>query len=125
MSPLIACVVSGECVECRDELVKDCRESGLPLPTGKVIAIPESWAGYRCPHRGEKFRLDFLPLQSESADKILAASISWEDEDLDDVEAPDGWMNLDATKNIGYPAREQGRYGSHPSHDGFDDESEP
>jgi hypothetical protein len=33
--------------------------------------------------------------------------------------------NLDATKNRGYPAREEGRYGSYPSHDGFDDESEP
>jgi hypothetical protein len=125
MAPLIASVVSGECVECRDQLLKDCRESGLPLPTGKVITVPESWAGYRCPHPGEKFRLDFLLQQSESADEILAASISWEDEDLEDLEAPDGWMNLDATKNIGYPAREQGRYGSHPSHDGFDDESEP
>lgn len=32
---------------------------------------------------------------------------------------PDG---LDATKGIGYPAREVGRYGSHPQHDGSDDE---
>jgi len=33
--------------------------------------------------------------------------------------------NIDATKNYGFPARESGRYGSHPSHDGFDDESKP
>lgn len=26
---------------------------------------------------------------------------------------------------VGYPAREQGRYGSHPSHDRFDGDSEP
>jgi hypothetical protein len=32
--------------------------------------------------------------------------------------------NLDATKNIGYVVREMGKYGSHPSHDGFNDESE-
>ena len=31
--------------------------------------------------------------------------------------------NLDATKLYAHPYREQGRYGSHPSHDGFDDES--
>ncbi len=31
--------------------------------------------------------------------------------------------NLDRTKNIGYVAREFGKYGTHPSHDGFDDES--
>jgi len=32
---------------------------------------------------------------------------------------------LDRTKNYGFPAREQGRYGSHSAHDGFDDESGP
>lgn len=32
---------------------------------------------------------------------------------------------LDSTKNYGFPCRENGRYGSHPSHDGFDDESSP
>jgi len=42
-----------------------------------------------------------------------------------EVENPSWWNNLDATKNYGYPAREAGRYGSHPSHDGFDDESKP
>ncbi len=31
--------------------------------------------------------------------------------------------NLDVTINIGYPVRETGKYGSHPGHDGFDDES--
>jgi hypothetical protein len=41
------------------------------------------------------------------------------------VEVERWWDNLDATKNRGYPAREEGRYGSYPSHDGFDDESEP
>ena len=42
-----------------------------------------------------------------------------------EVERPAWWDNLDATKNCGYPAREEGRYGSYPSHDGFDDESKP
>jgi hypothetical protein len=31
----------------------------------------------------------------------------------------------DRTRNIGYVARENGRYGSHPLHDGFDDEAGP
>ncbi len=57
------------------------------------------------------------PTQGAEADPDIA--------DADMVEAPDGWNNLDATKGMGYPARESGRYGSHPSHDGFDDESEP
>ncbi len=42
-----------------------------------------------------------------------------------EVERPSWWDNLDSTKNHGYPAREEGRYGSYPSHDGFDDESKP
>lgn len=33
--------------------------------------------------------------------------------------------NLDATKLYAHPYRERGRFGSHPSHDGFDDESSP
>ena len=32
---------------------------------------------------------------------------------------------MDATRDMGYPAREQGRYGSHPAHDAFHDESQP
>lgn len=31
----------------------------------------------------------------------------------------------DRTRGYGYPARENGRYGSHPMHDGFDDEAGP
>lgn len=33
--------------------------------------------------------------------------------------------NLDVTKPYAHPYREQGRFGSHPSHDGFGDESGP
>jgi hypothetical protein len=33
--------------------------------------------------------------------------------------------NLDVTKPYAHVYRETGRYGSHPSHDGFDDESGP
>jgi hypothetical protein len=33
--------------------------------------------------------------------------------------------NLDATRLYAHAYREQGRFGSHPSHDGFDDESSP
>lgn len=50
---------------------------------------------------------------------------SLRDKGESDIERPAWWDNLDATKNRGYPAREDGRYGSYPSHDGFDDESKP
>ena len=42
-----------------------------------------------------------------------------------EIEDPEWRHNLDATKGIGFPAREEGHYGSHPAHDGFDDESQP
>jgi hypothetical protein len=32
---------------------------------------------------------------------------------------------LDRTRGYGHLSRENGRFGSHPSHDGFDDESKP
>jgi hypothetical protein len=32
---------------------------------------------------------------------------------------------MDATRGMGFFARENGRFGSHPIHDGFDDESGP
>lgn len=32
---------------------------------------------------------------------------------------------LDATRRYAHPYREQGKFGSHPSHDSFDDESQP
>ena len=50
---------------------------------------------------------------------------SLRDKGESDIERPSWWDNLDATKDRGYPAREEGRYGSYPSHDGFDDESKP
>jgi hypothetical protein len=125
MGTLIARVISDGCTECRDQLLEDCRDSALPPPTSNLIVVPESWADHRCPHPGGQFQLDFLPQESESVGEISGESIGWDDEGLGDVEAPDGWMNIDATKNICYPAREQGRYGSHPTHDDFDDESEP
>ena len=40
-------------------------------------------------------------------------------------EGPVHSPNLDATKDYAHAFRERGSFGSHPSHDGFDDESSP
>ena len=52
-----------------------------------------------------------------------------EQDEFDEMDAPVIDTRMDATKNIGYPAREwpctTQRYGSHPMHDPFDDESSP
>ncbi len=81
-----------------------------------------------CRHLVRAFKIAHLnrPAIRDSVDSdgdLSAESMRWKGED--EIEAPEWWNNLDATKNIGYPVRDEGRYGSHPSHDGFDDESEP
>lgn len=53
-----------------------------------------------------------------------------DDEDIENYEDHDeDWLpwekNIDATRLYAHSYREEGKYGSHPGHDGFDDESEP
>ena len=48
-----------------------------------------------------------------------------ESDDKSKEEVASKEKNLDATKGYAHPYREDGKYGSHPSHDGFDDESNP
>lgn len=52
-------------------------------------------------------------------DKVTRDDEFDEDDDGVDFLQP----SLDASKNIGYPCRETGKYGSYSAHDGFDDES--
>jgi hypothetical protein len=117
---LRAQVVLNNCSECRDKLLLECRDFGLPLPRDEYILVPEHWAVHECPHTQDglvlRFGLAAVPDQTEIEVEV--------DLGLDGEEF-EGWNDLDATKGIGYPAREEGRYGSYPSHDGFDDESEP
>jgi hypothetical protein len=83
--------------------------------------------------RKEMLRLEAQPLATGSqARAVLEVEVQapmpkesqrWKNKQ--EIENPEWRHNLDATKDIGYPAREEGRYGSHPAHDGFDDESKP
>jgi hypothetical protein len=128
METLRARVVLADCAECRDHLLAACQELGLPLPTGVIVIVPKDWANYQCPHSGGQFQLDFPYGESDPADSYDGVSgelMCWESEHPMQVETPKSRINLDATKNIGYPVRERGRYGSHASHDRFDDESKP
>ncbi len=89
----------------------------------------------RCPFRTRKptkveKRAGLLLAASQQISRALrppssASPGSLRYKDKAEIEPPPWSNNLDATKNIGYPVREAGRYGSHPSHDAFDDESEP
>jgi hypothetical protein len=119
-------VVLDNCKECRNELLWDCQESGLPAPISEIFLVPERWVSHECHHSEGEFALKIEDPElgrTEIEPEKDAESMRWKEEE--EIEAPDWCNNLDATKDIGYPVRETGRYGSHPSHDGFDDESEP
>jgi hypothetical protein len=122
MKSVCAKVIGWDCDECRDALLLECREFGLPEPIKEIILVPERWISHRCPHGKIGITLNVVePMERDDKDDDREAVRA----DVEEVEAPDGWLNLDATRGIGYPAREQGRYGSHPSHDRFDGDSEP
>lgn len=112
-------VIQDDCEECRNELLEEARSlGGLPL-SGEVVLIPEHWLDAACVHGrlGLRFELD----EAAGSASQLEASARESDEDLG-TQHPDRAM--DATRNIGYPVREHGPYGSHPMHDGFNDESD-
>ncbi len=126
MGTLTARVVAFGCIQCRDLLLDDCRKFNLPLPIGEFIVVPEEWAYFRCPHMKHGFMLAFGCTQTGSAegrDEVAVALARREDGV--EVAPPEWWNNLDASKNIGYPVREEGRYGSYPSIDAYGDESDP
>lgn len=116
------------CEICFAMLKEHCKRSGLPEPDDTEFKVPRRWLLYVCPHVEDGFVLTELPSPQESSvahahqgDEQISAR--WKDQGAE-IEPPSWSSNLDATKGIGYPCREQGRYGSHPSHDGFDDESQ-
>jgi hypothetical protein len=111
-----------DCTECRDALLADCHRLGLPVATEESFLIPERWRFHKCSHRKDGFLLHFDP-ETLATEKVIEDEISLRSKGAEEFEAPED--NLDATKGIGYPARERSKYGSHPVHDGFDDESEP
>jgi hypothetical protein len=110
-------VVQDDCPECRNALLEEAKSlGGLPLG-GEVVVIPKHWLDSVCPHGrlGLKFDPAVVTTLSEEAEREKSGEVEFE--------APDS--RIDATKNIGYPVREHGPYGSHPMHDDFDDDSGP
>lgn len=129
MGRLRAHVVAVHCEQCRDDLLIDCNDLGLPLPTGEFILIPCWWANKTCYHGKGGLALRVMgPAASHNQteeprnNRREERSARYKDVEAE-IEAPDWRNNLDASKDIGYPAREYGLYGSYPAHDGFDDES--
>lgn len=112
-------LIRNDCPTCFKSLLEEAKSlGGLPLG-GKIVLVPAHWIDRICPHgqAGVKF---------ESASIDAEASMSEErDTGTEDVDFGTTDSKMDASKNIGYPVRERGPYGSHPGHDDFDDESGP
>jgi hypothetical protein len=120
MKILYARVVEYDCEECRNELIHDLRAQGFPMPTEWTFAVPASWKDHQCSHGRRGLVL------TVSQNEIDLDVLSDRDKAFDaDMAEPDWWSNLDATKGQGYYYREEGRFGSHPSRDRFDGDSEP
>jgi hypothetical protein len=121
-----------DCHECRDALLQDCIERRLPLPSSEFALVPEHWISRTCPHGKQGFTM--VALRSDSGTGSPDHDSVDPRDDVPSAEIEDQphrqktrWRDLwpdtiDATKGIGYPARDIGRYGSHPSHDGSDDD---
>ena len=117
-------LVQDGCPQCRDALLLEAQSlGGLPL-SGEVVIIPDHWLNSVCPHGLQGFRFE-LDNPGALSDGDAASGDDGEEPDSDEVEFTFIDTRMDATKNIGYPVREHGPYGSHPMHDDFDDDSSP
>jgi hypothetical protein len=114
--------VENDCEDCCSDLLQESKRlGGLPL-SGEVVLIPRTWLTHSCPHG--RLGLKFLELEED--DRPSGSSeLSHDSDKAEPSGEPDReYSSMDATKNIGYPVREHGPYGSHPVRDDFDDESD-
>lgn len=114
-------IVQVGCQECLGDLVKEAKSARYNLE-GKVVLIPERWLEMPCPHGNVGLKFERVPVASDEDVYEEVAS-----EPLEACEVFD--TRMDATKNLGFPAREfpstTQRYGSTPMYDPFGDESGP
>jgi len=117
MEPVHARLIQDDCVECRNALLIEAKALGLPLE-GEVVIIPRRWLDTKCPHGRAGLRFELVIAEADAPSERERAKSG-------EVELEAADSRIDATKDIGYPVREHGPYGSHPMHDDFDDESGP
>jgi len=132
-------VLGYDCDDCLAQLKADCAANGHAR-VGQFAVVPVVWLRHECPHGRSGVLLE--PVEPDHDGGV---GLSDEDDDggqevVSEADMKSGiedqpdfkkgrWRELfpdtiDATKGIGYPAREVGRYGSHPQHDGSDDSGE-
>ncbi len=119
-------VIDWDCDDCIGALRRVSQQSNRD---NKIADVPEDWLGRECPHGRSGVQLEvlksYLPSVDEWKQREHPEGASPGPAEVGDLEAPDGGLNRDGSKDIGYPAREAGKYGSYPSHDRFDDDSDP
>lgn len=110
MDQVRAKLVHDTCPECFHALLEESRSLDWISLAGEVVLIPEHWLNPVCTHGTPGIKFERLPDETgEPGNPKTSGHV------LD--------TRMDATKDMGYPAREQGTYGSHPMHDDFNDES--
>ena len=113
-------------MRCHDQTALEARTSEKQFPErerliklGYIAPVSQSKAVVvqvtRRPQRGARSNTPEVRGRAGALDQ-------WKDE-LGQKENPNSPRNLDHTRPYAHAARENGRFGSHPSHDGFDDES--
>jgi hypothetical protein len=112
MEHVRAKLVQNDCPECFHALLEESRSLEWVTLVGEVVLIPEHWLNPVCTHGRLGIKFERLPDDTDEPGSPRLAGQAFD-------------TRMDATKNIGYPAREQGTYGSHPMHDDFNDESNP
>lgn len=96
-----------------------CPQCRTPIKRRKLAAHMR----LRCPSLGIKRKRRKHGGKPYSSKPAVAGKRAAKDQATrSDVQQVD---RMDRTKNIGFPVRETGKYGSHPGHDGMDDESGP
>lgn len=130
-------VLGRDCPECFKALLLECDALGSPL-AGTAGIVPAAWLDHSCSHGREGVFLERVDQEDAATDDSddnqgdleiqVDVELGRSAATLDDQKwfQQERWRELypdaiDATKGIGYPAREVGRYGSHPQHDGSDD----
>jgi hypothetical protein len=105
------------CPECRKLLRESCKANGVSI--NEVRLVSKKWPNGRCPHGriSTKYEVE-IPVDNRREGCFHRhTEYGLECEGSNPI--------MDATKDIGYPVREYGPYGSHAIHDSFDDESGP
>jgi hypothetical protein len=94
-------LVCDTCTECRNALLEVRKMLNHPF-VGEVVIIPEHWLNPVCPHGHLGIKFERVINDNDLPAASLRAKSGEVDADGIDT-------RMDLTKNVGYPARDQGQ----------------